>query len=409
MNLQMDLQDNSVLGGKKAVPFEARYQAAFYDRLGDFLRLKKALLIDRLRLSDNLLLENGEHMRAAAEWLAAAQDATADGGVAALYSLRQGWDVSYPETTGYIIPTLFDYAHMTGQNSWRDRAIRMVDWLLSKQLAQGGFLVRADHTTPAVFDTGQIILGLVSAFRETGKRLYLDSAVQAARWLISIQEPTGAWRQHSYGGFSHTYHSRVAWAVLEVYQDVNEEEKLLSGARKHLEWAIAQQLEDGWFKNNAFSTNGTPSLHTIAYAARGLFEAGRILEYAPYVQAAIRTANALRSKQRVDGALHGEYGQGWQPTGNWSCLTGDAQTAIIWLKLYQRLGDEAYLTAAQKLNRFLKKTQRLNVKNRGIRGGIKGSHPIQGGYVPYAYPNWAAKFFLDALMLEENVNAPSHG
>ncbi|MGF1595582.1 MAG: hypothetical protein ACFCVK_01410 [Acidimicrobiales bacterium] len=34
-----------------------------------------------------------------------------------------------------------------------------------------------------------------------------------------------------------------------------------------------------------------------------------------------------------------------------------------------------------------------------IRGAIKGSHPIWGRYAPLGYPNWATKFFLDALLL----------
>ena len=37
------------------------------------------------------------------------------------------------------------------------------------------------------------------------------------------------------------------------------------------------------------------------------------------------------------------------------------------------------------------------------RGGIKGSHPIDGKYHPWQVPNWATKFFADALMLEDRV------
>ncbi len=45
-------------------------------------------------------------------WLCRAQDrsASADGGVARHYSLITGWGSSYPETTGYIVPTLLTYA-----------------------------------------------------------------------------------------------------------------------------------------------------------------------------------------------------------------------------------------------------------------------------------------------------------
>ena len=34
------------------------------------------------------------------------------------------------------------------------------------------------------------------------------------------------------------------------------------------------------------------------------------------------------------------------------------------------------------------------------RGGIAGSSPIWGDYSRFEYPNWAAKFFADALMMD---------
>jgi hypothetical protein len=41
-------------------------------------------------------------------------------------------------------------------------------------------------------------------------------------------------------------------------------------------------------------------------------------------------------------------------------------------------------------------------------GGIKGSQPIYGRYAPLQYPNWATKFFIDALIAKERaLNAPT--
>src|SRR5262245_39831263 len=48
------------------------------------------------------------HLAAAIDWLTRAQD-MCRGGVSYGYDLRRGWMAAYPETTGYIIPTLFDY------------------------------------------------------------------------------------------------------------------------------------------------------------------------------------------------------------------------------------------------------------------------------------------------------------
>jgi hypothetical protein len=44
--------------------------------------------------------------------------------------------------------------------------------------------------------------------------------------------------------------------------------------------------------------------------------------------------------------------------------------------------------------------QRLGDAADEVRGGIAGSWPIWGAYSRFEFPNWAAKFFADALMLE---------
>ena len=65
-----------------------------------------------------------EHLQATMSWLANAQDANQDGGVAAGYSFGKGWLSSYPETTGYIIPTFLDFYHLTREESYLNRAVR---------------------------------------------------------------------------------------------------------------------------------------------------------------------------------------------------------------------------------------------------------------------------------------------
>ena len=402
----LDVIDTAVLtkGRDDNMTPEQSAQTSHLKRLISYLRARKSFLADVFIGRNSILLTNEQHMRLAADWLSSAQDATSGGGVSAQYSLRTGWDASYPETTGYIIPTLLNYSRLVGQTVWRDKAIRMADWLLSIQLCNGAFPQRADFVTPMVFDTGQIIFGLIGAFQETRAKQYLDSAIRAAQWLISVQEPTGAWLQHSYRGISHAYYTRVAWALLKVHQEWDDGELLLA-ARKNLCWAMDQQLENGWFRKNAFSVDEHPSLHTIAYTVQGLLESGEFLQDQQYIQAAVKAADAILVRQQRNGALHGVFGEDWLPTVRWACLTGNAQMSIIWLKLYLSSGNNAYFEAAKKTNAYLKSTQNPKSNDPGVKGGIKGSHPINGAYLPYAYPNWATKFFLDALMLEERTTA----
>ena len=98
-----------------------------------------------------------------------------------------------------------------------------------------------------------------------------------------------------------------------------------------------------------------------------------------------------------------KFDSNWQSKDFYSCLTGDAQLSIIWLKLYQIYGQEKFLENAIKLNNYLKLNQIINSRNINVEGAIKGSDPIWGGYNPFGFPNWATKFFCDALMLEDLI------
>src|SRR5713226_248799 len=69
-------------------------------------------------------------------WIARAQDnsLSADGGVARHYSLVSGWAPSYPESTGYIVPTIIREARACGDANLLERARKMLDWLVSIQM-----------------------------------------------------------------------------------------------------------------------------------------------------------------------------------------------------------------------------------------------------------------------------------
>jgi uncharacterized protein YyaL (SSP411 family) len=337
-------------------------------------------------------------MASTARWLASAQDATPDGGVAALYSIATGWDNSYPETSGYIIPTLLAYAELTGEDEWQARAVKIAEWLLSIQLDGGGWASRSKPGYPLVFDTGQIILGFIDGYQRGWSEKYLAAAEKAAIWLVSVQEESGAWQQFTYNNQSTTYHTRVAWALLKT-ADATSNQKMAKSARKNLDWAVQQQAADGWFRNAAFAEGETPSLHTIAYTIRGLLESGLILQEERNLQAAEKAARKVLARQRENGSIAGEFSEVWSSSVTWCCLTGAAQMAIVWLKLYSLNRKKTYLEAANKTIDFIKTTQDLKTRNHGIQGGVWGSYPINGGYLAYALPNWAAKFFLDALTL----------
>src|ERR1700686_1390143 len=60
-----------------------------------------------------------------------------DGGIAAYYSLLRGYSESYPEVTGYMVPTLYDFAAAAGGESAVAAADKATRWLLSLQMPTG--------------------------------------------------------------------------------------------------------------------------------------------------------------------------------------------------------------------------------------------------------------------------------
>ena len=364
------------------------------------------------------------HLAAAIDWLCAAQDASPDGGVARAYSLRPyqfvrgvwypvGWQPSYPETTGYIIPTFFDSAARLGRDDLRARAIRMADWELTIQRPDGGIPGGLlDHQyPPVVFNTGMVLQGWCRAFEETGEPRFADAVRRAVDFLVAAQDPDGAWRRFSNMtpvGSPKAYDVRVAWAVAQAAA-VLEDARAASSARANAEFALTAQHPNGWLDHNGLrpSEDHRPLTHTIAYAAEGLLECGRLLGEPRYVDAAAHLADAVLPSLGPDGFLPAQFDANWTPVADWSCLTGSAQMALVWLKLHEARSAPRYIEASSRVLRFIQSVQDLDHENAGIRGGIPGSFPMDARYGRYQYLNWAAKFFADALLLDEAHRARS--
>lgn len=351
-----------------------------------------------------------EHLDAAIAWLKHAQDVTGNGGVAQTFLVKsRKWAPSYPETTGYIIPSFYRYASVTGDADARARARRMADWECEVQHPSGGVLAGAlgDSDQPTIFNTGQVLFGWVRAFEEEGDERYRDAAVRAAHWLCDVQDDDGCWRRFGSPLTTSTsvnlYNTRSAWGLARVHA-ITGEPRFLDRAVRNVEWALAQRHDNGWMPSNCLQDDTQPFTHTIAYAMRGFLEVGAYAGREDFIAQARRIGDAMLDALPAHGRLPGRFDAQWRPTVKWSCLTGNCQLAINWGRLHQLTGDARYRDATRRINGFTRRTQKL-AGDADERGGIKGSHPIQGGYHPWQYPNWAAKFFTDAVTMEMSLFA----
>jgi hypothetical protein len=76
--------------------------------------------------------------------------------------------------------------------------------------------------------------------------------------------------------------------------------------------------------------------------------------------------------------------------------------SVNWMRCAQAAGAVELRGNARTALSFLKRRQRLNDRDRVVRGAIAGSTPIWGAYSRFEFPNWAAKFFADALIMDDN-------
>jgi hypothetical protein len=342
-------------------------------------------------------------------WLGVAQDrsATRDGGVARHYSVVKGWGDSYPETTGYIVPTCIRFARVFGREDLHQRARRMLDWLVAIQMPGGGFqggMVSATPKVPVTFNTGQILMGLAAGTAAYGEA-YAPAMRHAADWLATSIDPDGCWRKHG-TPFAEpgekAYETHVTWGLLEALR-VERNPAWERTARMNIDWAIGKQQANGWVADCCLSRPATPLTHTLGYYLRGLLEAFEYFQDERYLTATRCTAEGLLQALRPDGWLPGRLASDWGAAVDWVCLTGSVQIAHTWLRLYQLTGEERYLRAGRLANGFVRRTVHVDGPEESV-GGVQGSFPISGLYGQWEYLNWACKFMLDSMWLEKQID-----
>jgi hypothetical protein len=103
--------------------------------------------------------------------------------------------------------------------------------------------------------------------------------------------------------------------------------------------------------------------------------------------------------QEANGRLPGRLDRGFRAAAPWACLTGIVQIAHCWLLLYRLTRDARYLDAGRRANAYVRRTIHLD-GNPDTRGGVKGAFPVDGDYGQWEFLNWAAKFCIDANLIE---------
>ena len=352
------------------------------------------------------------HIFEAAQWLERAQDHGNDRGFSYGARLDSSFEESYPETTGYIIPTFLKLAEIYPDRRFLQRAIQAGDWEIEVQLPYGA--VRAGKykhddrdPRPAVFNTGMVLLGWTALYRRTGEKRFLEAGQRAADWLVSIQDADGNWvRGHSPLAATHIsiYNVKSAWGLCELGLAADDA-KAVAASIRNARFALTYQRDNGWFANCCLTDADEPLLHTIAYTMQGLMGIGLLTGHEEFVIGAANCADSLLRLMAKDGFLPGRIEESFRRAVRWCCLTGSAQTSIVWSQLHRHTGERRYFDGAVKVNRYLMARHDISSANPAVRGGVAGSWPIWCAYGKAMVLNWATKFFIDALLEQRGTEA----
>lgn len=352
-------------------------------------------------------VDRGLHLHEAVRWLERAQDAGDDRGVSYGARFGDGFLASYPETTGYIIVTFIELWRQFGDAAYLERARAMGDWEIAVQLPSGAVMGGKlnSRPTPAIFNTGQVLLGWSALFAVTGDGRYASAARRAADWMVEMQGADGQWRKGNseYALPSATvYNVKAAWGLAEA-GTILDVPAYVDAAVRNAEFCLRKQQPNGWFDECCLTDPTRPLLHTLAYAMQGLLGIGTLTGHERFIDAAQRTAQTLESRMREDGFLAGRYDHRFRERASWCCLTGSAQTAIVWSELHLLGRAPSFGDAVRRVIDYLCRRHDVTNDDPTLRGGVCGSWPVWGEYGQYKTLNWATKFFVDALLREERI------
>lgn len=293
-----------------------------------------------------------------------------NGGIVVTHKQR----VTYPEVTGYFIPSLLKIGET-------DLAISFAKHLCKIQKSNGAWHDPSDRF-PFVFDGGQILKGLV-AIREFIPEVD-ENIIKGIDWIFSNMKETGELNQpkNDLWGDRDDYcneliHIYCMSPIIEAGKLLNRQD-YIEKANKVLDYYIAK-YRDRIVHFTLFS-------HFYAYVIEGLIDCGR-------VDIAKEAMKNFEKYRRKDGSVYA-----WNNAG-WTCSTATFQFAIIWYKLGEK----------EKAAKTYEYACSLQNKTGGWYGSYIHS-PLD--YIDIAlkrrlYENkqeisWAVKFFIDATILMED-------
>lgn len=282
----------------------------------------------------------------------------------------------YPEVTGYYIPTLIRWGY-------RELAIDYAKWLISIQHDDGSWYDTFDQM-PYVFDTAQILKGLLAAYSIWPDENVKNSIIKGAMWLAGNIQHDGRFKaaDESIWKMPKAYSELIHLYCLSPIREVGIQ-------FSKLELLKMVDLSIDYYKQNHMEEILHFDLlsHFYAYVMEALVDLGEL-------ELAKAAMNNIANFQTEDGAVPGYNDV------HWVCSTGLFQLALTWF----RVGD------IERGNKAFSYACRLQNESGGWYGSYPSAEDESNDYFAASEISWAVKYFLDALYYknkaEFDISAP---
>ncbi|MEO1712199.1 MAG: hypothetical protein AAFU60_02575 [Bacteroidota bacterium] len=320
------------------------------------------------------------HQELALRWLLRSCQANQGGGSSAFYARwrnwRKGWSDPYPETTGYLIPTLFAYQARFPALEPAEAARSCYRWLLSLAQPTGAFTsLYASSGQPSLFNTGQILLGLTAGYQDQPSPAAEVIINRSIDWCLkAIADSPKNIPGLYFPGFLAAYYIRAVWPLALAMQVMGRSEEW--NQLHPISELLAERIQpDGALVEAGFKPGSAAFLHTIAYTIRGWWELGCLWEDPKTQNRGLQILEHYWRRRNIAGRWAGAYLTPGKDQLQFTCLPGQAQIAILLQKIGKAKGIDGYQVEAHRLIKELCAHQKKGW-NRLKRHWCLGSSPF---------------------------------
>ena len=359
-------------------------------------------------------------------------------GILESYNCRKkDYSFVYHEITGYAISSFLNIYKSLINDRYLDYAKQAADYLLQFQVTEKykneygavphslslpGYETAKKYWS---FDNAMILQGLTDLYLEAQDEAYYQSALLIAKWLVEkMQNKDGSFFSvydadkneicHEGIAFDKDFgalHAKHCIGLLKTAR-ISQNDLFENSAIKAATWVLSLQREDGAFWSNI--NQKYIVTHAHCYAIEGLLYCYYKLKDERYLNACIKGADWLVSRQYPDGAMT-IPAKDIMPRGirkiesmlksikSLKFTDETAQAIRIWLILHSITNESKYIEAAEKAICFLETAQCLESEDINMEGGfyykIDDTFFRKTGDMMYT---WCSQFCLAAFQLYEN-------